>query len=123
MFYVAGYPVKLFKDNVTAQEGLSLNSHIGQECYRILSVGQIPQNTYAFQPDEVATIAVKAVLISYDFRTTHCDSVGSFAKIVYEIWTGSKKNGHPKWNQVDLNYALKGWEQYDLRPEIHRQEK
>jgi hypothetical protein len=23
------------------------------------------------------------------------------------------KNGHPKWKAVDLNYQLKGWEQYD----------
>jgi hypothetical protein len=22
-------------------------------------------------------------------------------------------NGHPKWNYVDLNYPLKGWDQYD----------
>ena len=22
------------------------------------------------------------------------------------------QNGHPKWKQVDLNYQLKGWEQY-----------
>jgi hypothetical protein len=22
------------------------------------------------------------------------------------------KNGHPKWKTVDLNYPLKGWEQY-----------
>jgi uncharacterized protein len=22
-------------------------------------------------------------------------------------------NGHPKWKAVDLNYPLKGWEQYD----------
>ena len=23
------------------------------------------------------------------------------------------KNGHPKWKAVDLNFPLKGWEQYD----------
>ena len=23
------------------------------------------------------------------------------------------KNGHPKWKAVDLDYPLKGWEQYD----------
>ena len=28
-------------------------------------------------------------------------------------WTGSLQNGHPKWKAVDLNYPLKGWEQYD----------
>jgi hypothetical protein len=24
-----------------------------------------------------------------------------------------QQNGHPKWKAVDLNYPLKGWEQYD----------
>jgi hypothetical protein len=24
-----------------------------------------------------------------------------------------KENGHPKWNYVDLEFPLKGWEQYD----------
>ncbi len=23
------------------------------------------------------------------------------------------KNGHPKWKSVDLDFPLKGWEQYD----------
>jgi hypothetical protein len=113
MFYVAGYPVKLFKENVTAQDGLSLIPILDKSVTEFYPPAKIPPNSYAFQTEEVATIAVKAVLISYDFRTTHCDSVGSFAKIVYENLDWLKKNGHPKWNQVDLNYALKGWEQYD----------
>jgi hypothetical protein len=24
-----------------------------------------------------------------------------------------RQNGHPKWNAVDLDYPLKGWDQYD----------
>jgi hypothetical protein len=24
-----------------------------------------------------------------------------------------RANGHPKWKSVDLEYPLKGWEQYD----------
>jgi hypothetical protein len=24
-----------------------------------------------------------------------------------------RENGHPKWNFVDLEFPLKGWEQYD----------
>ena len=27
------------------------------------------------------------------------------------------KNGHPKWKAVDLDYPLKGWEQYDCVPQ------
>ena len=113
MFYVAGYPVKLFKENVTNQDGLSLVPISDKSVTEFYPTAKIPANTYPYQTEEVQTIAVKAVLISFDFRTTHCDNVGKFAKIVYDNFDWLKKNGHPKWNQVDLNYNLKGWEQYD----------
>lgn len=113
MFYVAGYPVKLFKENITSQDGLALIPILDKSVTEFYPSAKIPQNTYAFQTEEVSTIAVKAVLISYDFRTTHCDNVGKFAKMISDNFEWLKKNGHPKWNQVDLNYTLKGWEQYD----------
>ena len=59
------------------------------------------------------TIAVKAVLVSYDFRNIDCDSVGRFAQILYENIGWLRANGHPKWKSVDLEFPLKGWEQYD----------
>lgn len=113
MFYVAGYPVKLFKENVTAQDGLALLPIADKSVTEFYPSAKVPANTYPFQAEELQTIAVKAVLISYDFRTTHCDNVGKFAKIVSDNFEWLKKNGHPKWNQVDLNFNLKGWEQYD----------
>jgi hypothetical protein len=113
MFYVAGYPVKLFKENITSQDGLALIPILDKSVTEFYPSAKIPENTYAFQTEEVATIAVKAVLISYDFRTTQCDNVGKFAKMISDNFEWLKKNGHPKWNQVDLNYTLKGWEQYD----------
>jgi uncharacterized protein len=113
MFYVAGYPVKLFKENVTSQDGLALIPISDKSVTEFYPAAKIPAGMYPFQAEEVQTIAVKAVLISYDFRTTHCDNVGRLAKILYDNFDWLKKNGHPKWNQVDLNFNLKGWEQYD----------
>ncbi|MFZ1954929.1 MAG: TRAP transporter substrate-binding protein, partial [Desulfobacterales bacterium] len=60
----------------------------------------------------VETVAVKAVLISYDFKRFHCENVGRMAKLIYENRDWLIQNGHPKWKSVDLNYPLKGWEQY-----------
>ena len=113
MFYVAGYPVKLFKENVTSQDGLSLIPILDKSVAEFYPTAKVPKNTYSFQPEDVSTIAVKAALISYDFRMTHCDNVGKFAKMIYDNFEWLKKNGHPKWNQVDLDFPLKGWEQYD----------
>ena len=58
------------------------------------------------------TVAVKAVLISYDFRHANCESVGNLPGFSRKTWNGLKANGHPKWKSVDLDYPLKGWEQY-----------
>jgi TRAP transporter TAXI family solute receptor len=113
MFYVAGYPVKLFKENVGAQDGLSLLPIANKSISEFYPTAKIPRATYAFLAEDVETVAVKAVLVSYDFRSNHCDNVGKFAKIMSDNLSWLKKNGHPKWNSVDLDFNLKGWEQYD----------
>jgi hypothetical protein len=61
----------------------------------------------------VSTVAVKAVLVSYDFRQRDCDLVGKFGQLLAANLDWLKRNGHPKWKAVDLDYPLKGWEQYD----------
>jgi hypothetical protein len=113
MFYVAGYPVKLFKENVAGDNALALLPISNKSILEFYPTAKLPPNAYPFQKEEVNTIAVKAVLIAYDFRTTHCDTIGKFAKLVYDRLDWLKKNGHPKWSQVDLNASLKGWDQYD----------
>jgi hypothetical protein len=113
MFYVAGYPVKLFAEDVTAADGLNLIPIANKSILEFYPGAQIPANTYSWQEQAVNTVAVKAVLISYDFRGGNCENVGKVAKIVNENLEWLKVNGHPKWKAVDLNYPLKGWEQYD----------
>ena len=113
MFYVAGYPVKLFTEDVSAADGLSLVPIANKSILEFYPSAQIPAGTYSWQEQAVNTVAVKAVLISYDFRGGNCENVGKVAKIVNENLEWLKVNGHPKWKSVDLNYPLKGWEQYD----------
>lgn len=113
MFYVAGYPVKLFTDNVTEADGLALIPILNKSVTEFYPNVQIPVGTYAWQASAVDTVAVKSVLVSYDFRRLDCDYVGRFAQVVSTSLDWLKKNGHPKWQAVDLDFPLKGWEQYD----------
>jgi TRAP transporter TAXI family solute receptor len=113
LFYVAGYPVKLFTEDVTADDKLALVPIANKNILEFYPAVQIPANTYKWQSQAVNTVAVKAVLISYDFRGMNCENVGKFSKIVYDNLAWLKANGHPKWKTVDLNAQLKGWEQYD----------
>ncbi len=120
MFYVAGFPVKLFSENVSAAEGLHLVPITNKSITEFYPTASIPSNTYAWQPETINTVAVKAVLISFDFRRNNCDHVGRFAELVYNNLDYLRKNGHPKWKSVDLDYPLKGWDQYDcVKKYIH----
>jgi len=74
---------------------------------------EIPANTYQWQPETVKTVAVKAVLVSFDFRGANCEFVGEFAQILYDNLVWLRANGHAKWKSVDLNFPLRGWDQYD----------
>jgi hypothetical protein len=113
MFYVAGFPVKLFSEGVAEADGLALIPNTNKKAAEFYQQTKIPAGTYPWQRAEVITVAVKAVLVSYDFRNMDCESVGQFAKILYENIGWLRENGHPKWKSVDLDFKLKGWEQYD----------
>ena len=113
MFYVAGYPVKLFNDGVSEADGLALIPITSKSILEFYPKTQIPANTYAWQSRPTDSVAVKAVLMSFDYRRADCDNVGRVAELVSKNMDWLTKNGHPKWKAVDLNYSLKGWEQYD----------
>jgi len=113
MFYVAGYPVRLLTEDVTDKDGLALIPITNKSIVEFYPTASIPAGTYAWQPAATATVAAKAVLVSFDFRRKDCDLVGKVAQTVSTRLTWLQQNGHPKWKAVDLNYPLRGWEQYD----------
>jgi hypothetical protein len=113
MFYVAGIPVRLLKEDITENDQLVLIPILNKSATEFYPRAEIPAGTYTWQPTAVNTVAVKAVLVSFDFRRRDCDTVGKFAQIIATRHDWLQKNGHPKWKAVDLNYPLRGWEQYD----------
>ncbi len=113
MFYVAGYPVKLLAGEVAAGDSLALLPIVNRKITEFYPRTVIPAGTYAWQQKEVPTVAVKAVLITYNFRHYHCNNVGRVGQLIYTNLNWLRQHGHPKWKAVDLNYKLKGWEQYD----------
>jgi uncharacterized protein len=113
MFYVAGYPVKLFTEDVSGDDGLALIPILNKSIVEFYPQSQIPAKTYIWQREPVDTVAVKAVLVSFNFRRSNCEYVGEFANDLYENMDWLIQNGHSKWKSVDLEFPLKGWEQYD----------
>jgi TRAP transporter TAXI family solute receptor len=113
MFYVAGYPVKLFREDVSTADNLALLPVTHKSITEFYPRAEIPAAVYPWQAAPVATVAVKAVLVSFDYRRRDCDNVGRFAQLLVSRLDWLVKNGHPKWRSVDVDYPLKGWEQYD----------
>ena len=113
MFYVAGLPVKLFEGDVTEEDGLALIPITNKNIVEFYPIAEIPAKTYSWQHETVNTVAVKAVLVSFNFRRANCEYVGKFAQILSENMDWLRENGHLKWKFVDLDFPLKGWEQYD----------
>ena len=113
MFFVAGLPVRLLTEGVTADDKFALVPITNKDIAEFYPRATIPGNTYAWQPEPVESVAVKAVLVSFDFRKNDCENVGQFAQILSKNMDWLTKNGHPKWKAVNLETPLKGWEQYD----------
>ena len=113
MFYVAGYPVKLFTDDVTEADQLAVIPITNKSVVEFYPTVEMAAKSYAWQDKAVNTVAVKSVLVSFDFRRKDCETIGRFAQVISKQMPWLAENGHPKWKVVDLNYALRGWEQYD----------
>lgn len=117
MFYVAGYPVQLFVEEISSEDNLHLlplNEPYLREFYTSSS---IPAGAYSWQPEAVPVVAVKAVLMTYEFdhstpyRSRACNFVGLTASIIRENLDWLRTSGHPKWNSVNLNADIPGWQQ------------
>ncbi|MGE0755045.1 MAG: TAXI family TRAP transporter solute-binding subunit [Alphaproteobacteria bacterium] len=121
---VAGKPVRLFKnlEDLTLPENqkyapmldqvhfLSLDNPKMLEEYK---PAEIAKTDYNFVKQAVPTIAVQAVLVSYDFAGTgskrRCDMLAGMAKAVRDHIEELKKTGHPKWKEVDLDGKTAYW--------------
>jgi uncharacterized protein len=111
MFYVAGYPIRLFEE-VAPDARIKLVPVTEKDLNRVYLTSRIPGGLYAWQDDDVPTVAVKAILVSFDFQGEKCFLVGQVAKLIYDNMKWLRQNGHPKWQDVNPNLPVPGWEQY-----------
>jgi hypothetical protein len=95
MFYVAGYPVKLFNEGVMGNDGLALIPIANKAVAEFYQQTRIPKGTYPWQPADVSTVAVKAVWFC-DFRnSTANQAVFSDPHENMGYWRTGTPNGNP----------------------------
>ncbi len=115
-FYVVGVPAALFAEGEVDPQRfhlLPLKEPVLQELY---TPAQIAAGTYPFQPDAVDVVAVKAVLLTYnwvpkrnDYQAASCKTVAELSYLILSRLDRLRQTGHPKWKAVDLTALPPGW--------------
>jgi TRAP-type uncharacterized transport system substrate-binding protein len=127
MIFVGGKPVKLFKnlEELRSAENKEYAPLLQRVHFVPLSdprmleeyqPAEITPADYDFVKENIPTIAVTAVLMSFDFADTdgpsgkqRCAEIGKLADAVRSHLKALKATGHPKWKEVDLNAHVGIW--------------
>lgn len=115
-FYVAGAPTKLFNDPTIDPEKYHLLQITDPTLSTVYVPANIPAGSYPFQSAALDVVAVKAVLMTYEYNVRKnayhrdsCRSVSELSHLILTKFPELQENGHPKWKQVDLNDIPPGW--------------
>ncbi len=116
-FYVAGAPTRLFAEADVDPAAFHLLPIVDPVLQAVYTPAQIPEGTYSFVSEPIDVVAVKAVLMTYEYEPRRnayhrlsCDAVADVSNLILTQFSALQQNGHPKWKQVDLNDIPPGWE-------------
>ncbi|ETX10987.1 C4-dicarboxylate ABC transporter substrate-binding protein [Roseivivax halodurans JCM 10272] len=116
-FYVAGAPTAIFETEAISAEDFHLVEITDEVLASVYLPTEIPAGTYPFQDEEVEVVAVKAVLMTYDYNPARnryhadsCKAVSDVSNLILTQFDTLRANGHPKWQRVDLNEIPPGWD-------------
>ncbi len=126
MIYVAGKPVKLFLKLERDKLDSKFLKLIDKVHFVPLNhpdllrgeyvVSRISTDEYSWFDGNIPTIAVKAVLVSYDFSGAHnpyyrlrCEQLATLGEAMRNNIDQLKLNGHPKWKEVNLDEKVGIW--------------
>lgn len=118
-FYVAGVPASLFTE-LRKTKSYSLLPITDPKLLAYYDPVTITNKDYGWLQESVKSIAVKAVLMTYEYKARknsyHRKSCDAVSKITYMISRNIDKlqsddgGFHPKWKQVKLDEIPAGWE-------------
>ncbi len=124
-FYVAGKPVSLFTkvgNLITKPEFAPMLANVhfvplaDPRMLREYLPAQIGQADYEWLTGDVSTIAVKAVLMSFDFSgkqspyfVQRCRQLATLGQAIRANLGTLRQTGHPKWKEVNLDEKVGIW--------------
>ncbi len=115
-FYVAGAPAALFTSEEIDAEAFHLLPLEDPGLRTVYTPKTIPAGTYPWQQEVVETVAVKAILVTYDFEQDRnryhrasCKAVSDVSHLIFTQLEALREFGHPKWQDIDLTALPEGW--------------
>lgn len=115
-FYVAGAPASLFQGDAIDGSKFHLVPITEAPLLATYIPAKIESGTYAFEKQAVDTVAVKAVLMTFDYdkkrnayHRDSCRAVADFSNYIISNLDKLQTTGHPKWKTVDLTAVPPGW--------------
>jgi len=73
---------------------------------------ELTKADYNFVGDSVPTVAVQAVMVSYDFsqgNKKRCEKLQSLTRLLRRQMPELQEKGHPKWKEVNLDADTGIW--------------
>lgn len=115
-FYVAGAPAALFEGEGIDGAKFHLVPITEAPLLATYIPARIDAGTYGFQKEPVDVVAVKAVLMTFDYdkkrnayHRESCKAVADFSNYIISNLDKLQATGHPKWKTVDLTALPPGW--------------
>lgn len=117
LFYVVGAPAELFRAADIDPERFHLVPMTDPVLKAVYTPVEVAAGTYPFVTEAVPVVAVKAVLVTYDFQpgknsyqAASCRMVADMSHMILTRFDQLKETGHPKWKAVDVKDLPPGWE-------------
>jgi TRAP transporter TAXI family solute receptor len=139
--FVGGKPVKMFK-NMEELASITKGPNAGKlsqvhfipiDDPRLLKEykqAKLTHDDYNYITTDVPTIAVTALLITYDYTLkkdsyyhVQCHNMAVLGKALRDHLSELKASGHPKWKEVDLNANVGDWKRDTCSSEGEQEEK
>lgn len=117
LFYIAGAPTALFQADGIDGSKVHLLPITEAPLLATYTPSKIEAGTYAFMDKPVDLIAVKAVMMTYDYdvkknayHRDSCKAVSDVSSLILNNMDKLTETGHPKWKDVDLTALPPGWQ-------------
>ncbi len=117
-FMVTGKPFALLSSNSARLNELTLVAIDDEQLFASsadftpFKHARITKADYPWLDQDVETASTMAVLMTFNFLGNNRDNLAMLARLIKDNLDRFQQTGHNKWNEVQLDQTIPGWERY-----------